>query len=112
MPQLPGDKPSVQAPLYGPPKPPRTGAGLAPPIKDKAEIRSALHNWQLGLLSGDTRRSVGDGKPAGRITMVVYPLLPEKKKFAFHMKIKSFFVLFVLIKIKKFNKLFNIFTQL
>ncbi|XP_054274906.1 suppressor APC domain-containing protein 2 [Macrosteles quadrilineatus] len=73
MPQLPGDgggggggvKPV--APLYGPPKPPRTGAGLAPlpaPVKDKAEIRSALHNWQLGLLMGDTRRSVGDGKPA------------------------------------------------
>jgi len=75
MPQLPGDgkeqgvKPPV---LYGPPKPPRTGAGLASArTVDKAEIRSALQSWQLGLILGeeDKRlgyrgRSHGDGKPA------------------------------------------------
>lgn len=47
------NKPS--APLYGPPKPPRTGlVGGGAPISnmDRAEIRTALQNWQMGLMMG------------------------------------------------------------
>lgn len=49
---------------YGPPKPPRTGAGLegrAPMTMnferniDKSEIRTALQNWQMGLMMGDEK---------------------------------------------------------
>lgn len=112
MPQLPGDHKeamlgvpsSKPAPvLYGPPKPPRTAAGLERAMQlavgsaagggsggvnaggggggcdrnmDKAEIRTALQNWQMGIMMGDQEekklgyinnrgsRSVGDGKPA------------------------------------------------
>lgn len=95
MPQLPGEPkdtlgiPVVKPPpvLYGPPKPPRTAAGLERAMQlaassgsserglDKAEIRTALQNWQLGLMMGSGEqaqyarsRSVGDGKPAGTLT--------------------------------------------
>lgn len=71
-------------PLYGPPKPPRTAAGLERPViernplqdhlMDRTEIRNALHNWQKGQVLQDQDpnkaflhgRSSGDGKPAGR----------------------------------------------
>ncbi|XP_030753756.1 suppressor APC domain-containing protein 2 [Sitophilus oryzae] len=91
------DKPPVlpvpKAPLYGPPKPPRTAIGMertttnAPGNLDRAEIRTALANWQMGLLTNQdqgnkegkrvsngttqgyqgilrTGRSLGDGKAA------------------------------------------------
>jgi hypothetical protein len=44
--------------LLGPPKPPRLGIGLASTIDkgiDKLEIRTALQNWQMGLLQADSR---------------------------------------------------------
>lgn len=103
MPQLVGERKdaaksvaTVTKPApYGPPKPPRTAAGLeraslaasAERNVDKAEIRTALQNWQMGLMMGDHQeankrpvypvlvdgrlavrggRSSGDGKPAGR----------------------------------------------
>ncbi|KAJ8896949.1 hypothetical protein PR048_002295, partial [Dryococelus australis] len=86
--------------LYGPPKPPRTAAGLERAMLaanternfavdrnlDKAEIRNALQNWQMGLMMSDQSvldkrlgypavdvravargsRSSGDGKPSGQ----------------------------------------------
>uniref|UniRef100_A0A8D8WRH8 Suppressor APC domain-containing protein 2 n=1 Tax=Cacopsylla melanoneura TaxID=428564 RepID=A0A8D8WRH8_9HEMI len=84
MPQLPGERneqpvgqsvgvPIVnKAPLYGPPKPPRTGIGLIANNErnmDKAEIRTALQNWQMGIIMNEDearksiarQRSVGDG---------------------------------------------------
>lgn len=47
--------------LLGPPKPPRTNIGgtffpqrpLEPSKTDKTEIRAALQNWQMGLMSED-----------------------------------------------------------
>lgn len=66
--------------LYGPPKPPRTAIGMERNVVstgniDRAEIRTALQNWQMGLMmndqeKGDKRsqqflrqgRSLGDGK--------------------------------------------------
>lgn len=95
MPQLPGEPhelgiPLVKSPvLYstGPPKPPRSAAGLERAMQlaaeqrglDKAEIRTALQNWQLGLMMGeeDKRlyrpRTTGDGKPAGNIPYLNIP---------------------------------------
>lgn len=80
MPQLPGGRKEGNAipeptesrtvqeakitKAYGPPKPPRTGAGLdgrAPMTMnferniDKSEIRTALQNWQMGLMMGDEK---------------------------------------------------------
>lgn len=46
---------------YGPPKPPRTGAALegrtlgADRNFDKSEIRTALQNWQMGLMMSDEK---------------------------------------------------------
>ncbi|XP_070149628.1 suppressor APC domain-containing protein 2 isoform X2 [Polyergus mexicanus] len=46
---------------YGPPKPPRTGAALEGRIMgsernfDKSEIRTALQNWQMGLMMNDEK---------------------------------------------------------
>jgi hypothetical protein len=73
--------PNVNKPsLYGPPKPPRTAIGMG--NMDRAEIRTALQNWQMGLMMNDqenktekrpqqyaagllrTGRSLGDGKAA------------------------------------------------
>lgn len=69
-------------PLYGPPKPPRSAVGLDRGVSagnlDRAEIRTALQNWQMGLMMSDqdkcdkrqytgllrTGRSLGDGKAA------------------------------------------------
>lgn len=94
------EKPSVlpvtnlnKVPLYGPPKPPRTAIGMertngnSAGNMDRAEIRTALANWQMGLLTHQdqggkegkrisngisqpytgllrTSRSLGDGKAA------------------------------------------------
>ncbi|KAF6202021.1 hypothetical protein GE061_004417 [Apolygus lucorum] len=83
MPQLPAEPAlgiPVNPPLYGPPKPPRllhsrTTLGL-PQAVDKSEIRSALQNWQLGMMMEEEKRSpnyaaqpqrprsIGDGKPS------------------------------------------------
>ncbi|XP_026680251.1 suppressor APC domain-containing protein 2 isoform X5 [Diaphorina citri] len=83
MPQLLGERKETfehnvgvpivnKAPLYGPPKPPRTGIGLIANNErnlDKAEIRTALQNWQMGIIMNEDetkramarQRSVGDG---------------------------------------------------
>lgn len=110
MPQLPGERiegtlgiPIVKPPpvLYGPPKPPRTAAGLERAMQlaagggatsernmDKAEIRTALQNWQMGIMMGDHEdkrlgymsnrngRSVGDGKPASMLFFHVIQYFP------------------------------------
>ncbi|XP_011336860.1 suppressor APC domain-containing protein 2 isoform X2 [Ooceraea biroi] len=48
--------------VYGPPKPPRTGAALVEGRTmggernfDKSEIRTALQNWQMGLMMSDEK---------------------------------------------------------
>lgn len=47
--------------VYGPPKPPRTGAALEGRSLgtdrnfDKSEIRTALQNWQMGLMMSDEK---------------------------------------------------------
>lgn len=47
--------------VYGPPKPPRTGAALEGRMMggernfDKSEIRTALQNWQMGLMMSDEK---------------------------------------------------------
>ncbi|EFN88901.1 suppressor APC domain-containing protein 2 isoform X2 [Harpegnathos saltator] len=48
--------------VYGPPKPPRTGAALEGRTQlgadrnfDKSEIRTALQNWQMGLMMSDEK---------------------------------------------------------
>lgn len=76
--------PNINKPtLYGPPKPPRTALGIERGLSsgniDRAEIRTALQNWQMGLIMNDaenkgktqyangllrTGRSMGDGKAA------------------------------------------------
>lgn len=78
--------PNINKPtLYGPPKPPRTALGIERGMPsgniDRAEIRTALQNWQMGLIMNDaenkgkynnnnnngllrTGRSMGDGKAA------------------------------------------------
>lgn len=81
--------PNINKPmLYGPPKPPRSAVvldrGVLPSGNiDRAEIRTALQNWQIGLMMNDqdvksdkrspqyagvvpnrTSRSLGDGKAA------------------------------------------------
>ncbi|XP_050432041.1 suppressor APC domain-containing protein 2 isoform X2 [Adelges cooleyi] len=56
---------STSSSLFGPPKPPRTAAGLERGVQlatnerniDKAEIRTALQNWQLGILLNDQSSS-------------------------------------------------------
>lgn len=56
---------STSSSLFGPPKPPRTAAGLERGLQlasgeriiDKAEIRTALQNWQLGVLLNDQSSS-------------------------------------------------------
>ncbi|XP_014228669.1 suppressor APC domain-containing protein 2 isoform X2 [Trichogramma pretiosum] len=78
MPQLPGRKEVNHQPfdvdvristepkqikVYGPPKPPRTGAALDNRILtgdrnfDKSEIRTALQNWQIGVMMGTDKNS-------------------------------------------------------
>ncbi|KAF5294121.1 hypothetical protein FQA39_LY13492 [Lamprigera yunnana] len=89
--------PNVNKPmLYGPPKPPRTAVGLDRNSNiDRAEIRTALQNWQIGLmmndqdLKGDKRssqyvgvprsgRSLGDGKAASQTDMPVSGIYQKK----------------------------------
>ncbi|XP_039286493.1 suppressor APC domain-containing protein 2 [Nilaparvata lugens] len=68
---IPIIKPQPQPqPMYsmGPPKPPRTAAGLERERERDhrtAEIRTALHNWQLGLMRLPPNRVSGDGLSAG-----------------------------------------------
>lgn len=82
--------PNINKPmLYGPPKPPRTAIGMERTgnIIDRAEIRTALQNWQMGLMMTDqenkndkrnqqfngllrTSRSLGDGKAAPQTDIV------------------------------------------
>ncbi|XP_050539960.1 suppressor APC domain-containing protein 2 [Daktulosphaira vitifoliae] len=58
-------QPKSTSSLFGPPKPPRTAAGLERGVQlasndrniDKAEIRTALQNWQLGILLNDQSSS-------------------------------------------------------
>lgn len=63
MPQLiPKNEPKV---LFGPPKPPRVNLENKTNL-DRAEIRTALQNWQIGILMNEEKggfRSAGDGKP-------------------------------------------------
>lgn len=99
-PHMPHVNQASGAMLYGPPKPPRTAPGLERTSAvvnsnrninpermnersiDKAEIRTALQNWQKGILLNDHDaaknamgynnpnvwgRSSGDGKPSGII---------------------------------------------
>lgn len=80
--------PNINKPtLYGPPKPPRTALcmerGMSSSNIDRAEIRTALQNWQMGLMMNDqegkgksqyagllrTGRSLGDGKAAAQSEM-------------------------------------------
>lgn len=50
--QVPNVKPT--GPLYGPPKPPRSAVGLERAGNlDRAEIRTALQNWQIGIMMND-----------------------------------------------------------
>lgn len=88
--QVPNVNKQPSSALYGPPKPPRSAAGLVVPDRplvplpqsgsnniDRNEIRNALQNWQMGLMMGNdgesksqsknhgllrTGRSMGDGK--------------------------------------------------
>lgn len=88
--QVPNVNKQPPGALYGPPKPPRSAAGLVIPDRplmplpqtastniDRNEIRNALQNWQMGLMMGTdgdkqnqqknhgllrTSRSMGDGK--------------------------------------------------
>lgn len=80
--------PNINKPmLYGPPKPPRTAIGMERTNIDRAEIRTALQNWQMGLMMIDqenkndkrnqqfngllrTSRSLGDGKAAPQTDLV------------------------------------------
>lgn len=88
--------------LYGPPKPPRTGlAGMPTTNIDRAEIRTALQNWQLGLMMNEdgkdkrgpqqfntnahanggifrTSRSLGDGKPAAQTDAQITGIYQKK----------------------------------
>ncbi|XP_063702252.1 suppressor APC domain-containing protein 2 [Culicoides brevitarsis] len=69
MPQLSPDRDPIAEPqqppqvhnIYslGPPKPPRSMRLSAPAVPerlDKAEIRNALHNWQLNVIEGDKNK--------------------------------------------------------
>ncbi|KAF5282871.1 hypothetical protein FQR65_LT14195 [Abscondita terminalis] len=89
--------PNINKPmLYGPPKPPRSAVGLERGTNiDRAEIRTALQNWQIGLmmndqdLKGDKRqsqyvsvprsgRSLGDGKAAPQPEIPVTGIYQKK----------------------------------
>lgn len=69
--------PNTTKTLYGPPKPPRSVVNLDKPFisqnLDRAEIRTALQNWQIGLMMNEDKldkryarngRGPGDGKPS------------------------------------------------
>lgn len=70
--------PNTQKTLYGPPKPPRSAPNLDKPFipqnLDRAEIRTALQNWQIGVLMNEDKsikgysrnRGSGDGKPSNQ----------------------------------------------
>ncbi|XP_065349882.1 suppressor APC domain-containing protein 2 [Cloeon dipterum] len=85
------DEPPAPKPVtQGPPKPPRLSLGTNPAPGaiergiDKLEIRTALQNWQMGIMQADNNkkntiingysslgrnvgRSLGDGKPSGQV---------------------------------------------
>lgn len=90
MPQLPGRKenpPFEESRIcsetkllkaYGPPKPPRTGAALDSRVLstersfDKSEIRTALQNWQMGLIMGG-EKDKRQPPPKFRTDMLMHP---------------------------------------
>lgn len=105
--QLPteGDSKQVsnppKGPLYGPPKPPRSAPNLDKPFSanlDRAEIRTALQNWQIGILMNEDKtmsmkgyangngngrsRGAGDGKPAATTDQVTS--MGYKKNWAYN----------------------------
>ncbi|XP_014206781.1 suppressor APC domain-containing protein 2 isoform X2 [Copidosoma floridanum] len=106
MPQLPGRTKEVDTRLsadskllkaYGPPKPPRTGAALDSRVLsadrsfDKSEIRTALQNWQMGIIMGAEKgsekrqniqqpRILGDGKAIDIHTAQQLALQIQNKK--------------------------------
>lgn len=66
---------------FGPPKPPRTGAANF----DKSEIRTALQNWQMGLMMNDgekcidkTRQIVPNGNNYGVDSRSLSSLRPQR----------------------------------
>lgn len=92
--------PNTNKTLYGPPKPPRSNPALDRPTSDRnmdrAEIRTALQNWQIGLMMNEDKssggnkgsgysgalvragRSSGDGKPSGQIDMQTAGMYQKK----------------------------------
>lgn len=62
----PSHMPIVLPPLYAPPKPPRTALVLGNGVTninhldrlDKAEIRTALQNWQMGVMMNEDKRAM------------------------------------------------------
>lgn len=85
--------PIVLPPLYAPPKPPRTALVLGNGVTninhldrlDKAEIRTALQNWQMGVMMNEDKRAMlnrgsGDGGSVDS-AMAILPS-PSKKGFS------------------------------
>ncbi|XP_018569784.1 suppressor APC domain-containing protein 2 [Anoplophora glabripennis] len=100
--------PNVNKPtLFGPPKPPRAAIGMERGVStgnmDRAEIRTALQNWQMGLMMNDQEnknsekrqgqqqfaggllrsgRSLGDGKASGQgdIQVGMYQKKPNSRR--------------------------------
>lgn len=100
--------PNVNKPtLFGPPKPPRAAIGMergsSTGNMDRAEIRTALQNWQMGLMMNDQEnkngekrqgqqqfaggllrsgRSLGDGKASGQtdIQVGMYQKKPNSRR--------------------------------
>lgn len=77
--------PNTTKTLYGPPKPPRSAPNLEKPFisqnLDRQEIRTALQNWQIGLMMNEEKtdkrysrngRSSGDGKPSNQPEVGIY----------------------------------------
>lgn len=86
----PSHMPIVLPPLYAPPKPPRTALVLGNGVTninhldrlDKAEIRTALQNWQMGVMMNEDKRATlnrgsGDGGSVDS-AMAILPA-PAKK---------------------------------
>ncbi|XP_018335953.1 suppressor APC domain-containing protein 2 [Agrilus planipennis] len=58
------EKSTVNKPaLYGPPKPPRSALNVGITNVDRAEIRTALQNWQMGLMLNDQDGKSGKRSP-------------------------------------------------
>lgn len=76
--QVPNVNKQPSSSLYGPPKPPRSAAGLVVPERplvplpqngnnniDRNEIRNALQNWQMGLMMSSDVETKTQNKPHG-----------------------------------------------